>query len=72
MSKAPSGRELSSECETEGARALLNQAVAIRREKKLKFRGLLPPLKREPPKLISFVSGNPAAAPLPPGAISLS
>ena len=33
----------------------------------LKSRRLLPPLTREPPKLISFVSGNPAAVPLPLG-----
>ena len=60
LRKAPSGRELAPKA-TEGER------VTIKLIKTQKSRRLLPPPTREPPKLISFVSGNPAAVPLPLG-----
>ena len=50
-----------------GPKATEGERVTIKLIKTQKSRRLLPPPTREPPKLISFVSGNPAAVPLPLG-----
>ena len=63
--EAPSGRELAPAVSHKEASAVTEgERVTMKLIKTPKSRKLLPPLTRDPPKLISFVSGNPAAVPL--------
>ena len=60
----PSGREVAFSQENDGRRARAERILSPFGIIAPSLRSLLPPLSREPPKLISFVSGNPAAVPL--------